>query len=81
MRTAATRCHEIPNGDCLGCIAMAILYTERAIKKADKGGDVHSATDMGQTIQSLYFEFDGLCPFCGGTPKECPNYECQKEYE
>lgn len=59
---------------------MAILYTERAIRKAEKDGDIRAATDMGQTIQSLYFEFDGLCPFCGGDD-DCPNYECQKEYD
>lgn len=79
MREIPKRCHETPNDKCLGCIAMAIVYTERAIRKAAQEGDVRSETDMAQTVQGLYFEFDGLCGFCGGNENECADYNCQEE--
>lgn len=78
MRTPSKRCHEEPNGNCLGCIAMAIIYTERAIKEAANAGHVRDEIAMSQEIQGLYFLFDGLCGFCGGTLKQCPNYDCQE---
>ena len=80
MRTPAKRCHEDMDfhDDCLGCIAMAIIYTKRAIKEAAKSGDVRGEVAMSQEIQGLYFLLDGLCPYCGGTLEECPNYDCQE---
>lgn len=83
MRILPKRCHADMDlhYDCLGCIAMAILYTERAIKKAAKGSHVRDEIAMSQEIQGLYFLFDGLCQFCGGTSEQCPDYECQKEYD